>query len=82
MDGNRDRFEFHFNVYGFYDGEEIRFAIDNESARSITDGKYIYDKVNEEWIHFNDELNELDVNICSELIHRISLIGKDEISML
>ena len=82
MDGNKDRFEFHFNVYGFYDGEEIRFALDNESARAITNGKYIYDKVSEEWISCTDDLSVLDSKINSELIHRISLIGKDEISML
>lgn len=81
MDGNKDRFEFHFNVYGFFDGDQIRFAIDNDVMPG-NDGKYIFDKVDEEWVTCTDELFPLDSKICSELIHRISLIGKDEIPML
>ena len=81
MDGNKDRFEFHFNVYGFFDGDQIRFAIDNDLLPGH-DGKYIYDKVSEEWISCTDDLSVLDSKINSEFIHRISLICKDEISML
>jgi hypothetical protein len=78
MDGNVQNYKFHFVVYGYYDGDTIRFGIDNEVPLSEY-GRYIYNDKTNEWCQTTPELERFDTNISFELMHRLSLVGKDEI---
>lgn len=80
-DFNKENYQFYFPVVGYFDGDRIIFMTDMETE--IVDGQYIFDLSKGNWITINnltddwDKINKLDLQVASELVYRLSVIGKD-----
>lgn len=80
-DFNKENYQFYFPVVGYFDGDQIRFMIATE--QELRGGKYIFDLSKEDWITINtdadiwDRIEDLDLEVASELVYRLSVIGKD-----
>jgi len=80
-DFNKENYQFYFPVVGYFDGDQIRFMIATE--QELRGGNFIFDLSKDDWITINtspdiwDQIENFDLEIASELISRLSIIGKD-----
>lgn len=73
MDGKKENLHFYFPVYGYIDGNEIKFGVDPEVE--FVQG-YIYNIDDQTWsMPLTKELLDLDSLILSHLISRIGNVS-------